>query len=157
MDYSFLKYYDNKTRSEFLSKELDIDKCNVINKYQLTCNENLYWVKIDSKYPSITYFSHKFVKKSSALAMIFSIYKLCFAKIKYFEKNWDEFEPYKYDWRVGFKKCELYDMEFIRHKHTEIIIDLRNLAQIKKIEDFKKMCAYLENQSNNYNYSKHLF
>ena len=38
-------------------------------------------------------------------------------------------------------------MEFIKHKSTGIVIDLRNLCNINKIEEFIKLCNYLENRN----------
>ena len=90
------------------------------------------------------YFSHKFAKKTSALGMIFHIYRLCFAKTKYFENNWEHFVPCIHDFKKGFIETEMYNMEYIKQKDTGIILDLRELAKIKWISDFRDICDYLE-------------
>jgi len=115
-------------------------------KYDLHCNSDLYWERPKGKYPQKKFFSHKFVKKSSVIRIILYIYQLCFAKVKYFERNWDDFVPYIHSWREGFIECELYDMEFIKHKHTDIIFDLRDLKRINDIKEFRSICDYLDGQ-----------
>jgi len=40
-------------------------------------------------------------------------------------------------------------MEFIKHSNSGIILDLRNLAKIKRHEDFLVLCHYLEEQKRN--------
>ena len=37
-------------------------------------------------------------------------------------------------------------MEFIKHRSTGVVLDLRNLCHINKIEEFLKLCRYLENR-----------
>ena len=120
------------------------EKYNLIKKYSLTLNDDLIWEFHHDKYHTIKYFTNKFAIKHSTLALLFNIHRLCYAKIKYFEKIFDKFNPYKYDYKVGFHECELFDMEFILHKPSNIIIDLRNLQSIKDIDEFKRFCNYLE-------------
>jgi hypothetical protein len=127
-----------------LKNELSLDKIKLIDKYNLSCNENLIWQFKHGKYSTVDYFSHKFAKKHSALAMLFYINRLCYAKIKYFEKNLAKYEPYKYDFKDGFKKCEIYDMGFLLHKPSSNMIDIRNLKEIKNIDEFDIFCAHLE-------------
>lgn len=141
-----LKAMDNEKREEFMRCELGKDKCKVLDKYKLSSNSRLYWEKVQEKYPVQEYFSHKFARKSSVLGMVFHIYRLCFAKTKYFENNWDKFESCKYDYKKGFLVTELYDMEYIRHKPTGIVIDLRELSKIHWLKDFKELCEYLESE-----------
>lgn len=69
--------------------------------------------------------------------MIFHIYKLCYAKVKYFDQHWDNFVPCVYNWQRGlFKETTLADMEFIKHLSTGIVLDLRNLAKINNMKIF---------------------
>lgn len=154
MNYEFLKTYNHKERDLYARKELGEEKCKIIDKYDLHLNNNLYWERVQEKYPTQEYFSHKFAIKSSSLGMIFHIYRLCFAKVKYFDQNWDQFSPLIYDWKSGFKETELYDMEFIRHNPTGIIIDLRNLSKIHWLKDFKAICQYIEDRTNIEGYFK---
>ena len=65
-------------------------------------------------------------------------------KIKYFDKNIDKYEPHKYIFLKGFCKCEMYDMEFLKHKPSGKMIDIRNLKEIKNIEEFKSFCSLIE-------------
>ncbi len=146
MDYHSLKMQDSELRNRILLNELEPEKRQVLKKYALQCNANLYWERPKDKYPQKIFFSHKFAKKSSLVRIIFYIYQLCFAKVKYFERNWDDFTPLIHDWRKGFIECELYDMEFVRHKYTGILFDLRNLQKITSITEFLALCAYLDEQ-----------
>ncbi|WP_371364858.1 hypothetical protein SRRS_53910 [Sporomusa rhizae] len=144
MDYQMLKTQDSIVRNKILMAELDEEKIKVLRKYDLHCNTDLFWERPKDKYPQKIFFSHKFVKKSSVIRVIFYIYQLCFAKVKYFERNWDEFVPYIHSWRDGFVECELYDMEFIKHKYSDIIFDLRDLKRITDIKEFLAICDYLD-------------
>lgn len=126
-------------------QELGLDKRNLLDKYSLSCNDDMIWEFKHTKYHTTKYFSHKFAKKQSTLALLFNIHKLCYAKIKYFEYNIEKYDFYKYDFINGFEKCELYDMGFLFHKPSGIIIDIRNLCEIKNINEFKSFCTYLEN------------
>lgn len=127
-----------------LRNELSSDKCKLLDKYSLTCGDDMFWEFKHSKYHTTKYFSHKFAKKQTTLALLFNIHKLCYAKIKYFEKNIDKYDFYKYDFKDGFKICEIYNMMFLLHKPSNTMIDLRNLSDIKSIKEFKDFCAYLE-------------
>lgn len=139
-----LKALPEETRELYLREKLGPEKCKILNKYDLHCNSRLYWERRQEKYPIQEYFSNKFAMKSTPLGMIFHINRLCFAKVKYFEEHWDEYLPCIYDCKKGFVECELYDMEFIKQKATGIVLDLRELARIHWLKDFKNLCAYLE-------------
>lgn len=127
-----------------LLEGLSEEKIKLIKKYSLSLNDDLIWEFNHSKYHTVKYFSHKFALKESTLALLFYIHRLCFAKIKYFEANFDKYVPYRYDFKLEFIKCDLYDMEFMLHKPSGLMIDLRNLQKIKNIEEFRKFCDYLE-------------
>jgi hypothetical protein len=144
MNYHFLKTYGRNELNDYGRNELGIIKCKIIDKYKIKLNSNLYWENEEPKYPKQEYFSHKFAVKSSPLGMVFHIFRLCFAKTKYFENNWNKFVPIVYDWQAGFIESDLYNMEFIKHKKSGIIIDLRTLAKINRIKDFQRFCDYLE-------------
>lgn len=144
MDYQMVKTLDSEARNQILMAELDDEKVKVLVKYGLHCNADLYWERPKGKYPQKVFFSHKFAKKSSVIRIIFYIYQLCFAKVKYFESNWDDFVPYSHSWREGFSECPLYDMEFIKHKYTDIMFDLRDLQKITDIKEYRAICAYLD-------------
>lgn len=130
--------------NEILKNELSLDKIKLLDKYNLTCSEDYIWEFRHNKYHTVKYFSHKFAKKQSTLALVFYINRLCYAKIKYFEENFYKYESYKYIFDKGFSKCEIYDMEFLFHKPSEKFIDIRNLREIKSIEEFRAFCSKLE-------------
>lgn len=145
IDYGLVKTYNQEERDAVLKSELSEQKIKLLDKYGLRCNENLYWEKYQYKYKTQEFFSHRLVRKCSVIAIIFHMYRLCIAKINYFERNWDYYIPCKYDWKSEkFIQCEVYDMECIKQKYTNIIIDLRNLSAISEIEVFREMCACLE-------------
>lgn len=149
MDNDTLKAVDDEIREKYLRKQLGDEKCKVLDKYSLRSNSRLYWERRQEKYPVQEYFSHKFAVKSSPLGMIFHIYRLCFAKVKYFENHWDEYVPCIYDFKKGFVETELYNMEFIKQKSTGIVLDLRELGKIHWLKDFKELCAHLEEMDRN--------
>lgn len=124
--------------------KLTKEKYNLIQKYSLTLNDNLIWEFKHNKYHTTKYFTHKFATKHSTLALLFNIHRLCYAKIKYFENNLHKYKPYKYDFQHGFYECELFDMEFMLHIPSDIMIDLRHLQSIKDINKFKDFCKCLE-------------
>lgn len=146
LDNEALKSLDLVLREKVMREELGEEKCKIIEKYSLYPNERLYWERRQEKYPNQEYFSHKFAKKSSALGMVFHINRLCFAKTKYFENNWHKFTACVYNHKQGFVETELYNMEYIRQNSTGIVLDLRELARIKWLKDFKSLCCYLERE-----------
>lgn len=147
MNYQLLKSASQEIRDNYLRQELGLEKCEILDKYQLKSNPNLYWERHHEHHPVQGYFSHKLAKKASPLGIIFHIYKLCYAKVKYFDQNWAEFAPCTFNWQNGlFEETRISDMEFIKHLSTGIVLDLRNLAKINKYEDFLSLCSYLEEQ-----------
>ena len=130
--------------NSILKNKLSLDKIKLLDKYNLTCSKDYIWELRHSKYHTVKYFSHKFAKKHSTLALVFYINRLCYAKIKYFEENFYKYEPYKYIFKIGFCKCDTYEMEFLLHKPSGNFIDIRNLKDIKSIDEFKRFCRSLE-------------
>ncbi|WP_042330662.1 hypothetical protein [Desulfosporosinus orientis] len=147
MNYQLLKNASQEIRDHYLRQELSEEKCEILDKYRLKSNSRLYWERQYEHQPVQEYFSQKFARKATPLGMVFYIYKLCYAKVKYFERNWGQYVPCIYNWQSGlFEETSLPDMEFIKHSGTGIILDLRNLARISKYEDFLALCSYLEEQ-----------
>lgn len=144
MNLDYLKEVDLITREKIMREELGTEKCKVLDKFKLHPNERLYWERIEPKYQKQEYFSHRLARQASVLGIIFYINRLCYAKIKYFEKNWDKYVPVTYNHLLGFIETEIYDMDYIKQKSTGIILDLRELSKIHDIEDFKAICQYLE-------------
>lgn len=131
-------------REKIMRKELGEEKNKIIDRYKLHPNDNLYWQNVQDKYPVQVYFSHKFAVKCTDIGMVFQIYRLCYAKTKYFQKNWNDYSPYMFDARRGFVESEIYNMEYIQNKKTKRIVDLRELSRIHRLQDFKDLCLYLE-------------
>lgn len=144
MDKDTLKSLEPAMRERIMREELGEEKCKILDKYNLHANDRLYWERVQEKYPTQEYFSHKLAMKSSPLGIIFHINRLCYAKTKYFEKNWDEFEACIHDYKKGFVETDICNMEYIKQKSTGIVLDLRELSKIKWLKDFKELCAYLE-------------
>ena len=53
---------------ETLKRQLSVDKVKLIEKYSLTCSEDMIWEFKHDKYHTVKYFSHKFAKKESVIA-----------------------------------------------------------------------------------------
>ncbi|WBW99064.1 hypothetical protein [Oceanirhabdus sp. W0125-5] len=150
IDFGVIKTYPQEERDRIVKSELPEEKVKLLEKYGLRCNENLYWEKAQYKYKTQEFFSHRLVRRCSVMAIIFHMYRLCIAKINYFERNWTYYTPCKFDWKKGtFVECELFDMECIKQKHTGIVIDLRNLSAIIDINVFRSMCTDLESALDN--------
>ena len=147
MEYDLLRNSSQQVRDRVLKEELSDEKIKIIEWYGLESNTNLYWEKRQNSYPTQVFFSHKFVKKASPLGIIFHIYRLCYAKVKYFEKNWDKFIACQYNLNTqAFQECQMFEMECIKHLSTGMVFDLRNLSKINRIEDFLTLCKYLEDR-----------
>ena len=58
---------------ETLKRQLSADKVKLIEKYSLTCSEDMIWEFKHDKYHTVKYFSHKFAKKESVIALLFYI------------------------------------------------------------------------------------
>lgn len=144
MNLEHLRQMDSEAREKVMRKELGAEKCKIIDKFNLYPNENLYWERREAKYPTQEYFSHRLARKTSCIGIIFHINRLCYAKTKYFENNWDKFVPCTYDYLNGFVETEIYNMDYIKQKSTGIVLDLRELSKIHWIDDFKAICNYLE-------------
>lgn len=145
IDLDALKKLSKEDRETIMRKHLGKEKCQLFDKYGLQSNDRLYWERVQEKYPTQETFSHKLAYKSSVLGLIFHMHRLCFAKVKYFENHWQDYQACKYIWKeAAFVDCELFDMEAIRQKATGIVIDLRDLSRIRWLSDFQEMCAELE-------------
>ncbi|MBU5590236.1 hypothetical protein KQI89_00500 [Clostridium sp. MSJ-4] len=156
MDNDTLKSLKPILREKIMREELGKEKCKILDKYNLYPNDRLYWERRQEKYPNQEYFSHKFAKKSSPLGMIFHINRLCFAKTKYFENHWHNFQPCEYNHKEGFVETTIENMGYIRQRSTGIVLDLRELAKIKWLSEFKDLCRYLEEEESKVQLEKSL-
>ena len=131
-----------------LLSDLPEEKIRLIEKYRLvpkSINNRIYWVQQFSGKPDHPYVTHRAMRKCHVIDLVFSFYDLCVAKMTYFKKNIQQYEPCKANWRSGsLERCELWDMEFLVQIGTGIAVDLRNLKVITDIAVFREMCAWLE-------------
>lgn len=67
------------------------------------------------------------------------------AKVKYFRKNIEKYEPLKYDYKNGFLTVPLWDADFLKHRASSYILDFRYLQTITVYNDFIDLCHELEN------------
>ncbi len=123
-----------------------MDKANIVKKYGLIDEDGLLYSCEENSYKQLVLKS-AFVEKSDIIGILFRINKLSYDKLEYFRDNIDKFEPYKYDYKNGFIKCEIWDAEFFKHKASGFFIDIRFLQSIKK-EDFIKFRNDLESYEN---------
>lgn len=119
-------------------------KEQLIKKYGLVLKEDSYWYSQKENSHEQIMFKDSFLQKGDIIIILFRIYKLCFAKVNYFRKNIDKYEPYKYHYKKGFIITELWDADFFKHKKTGHILDFRFLQSITKIKDFLQLVVELE-------------
>lgn len=133
-----------ESRDNLLKKELSEEKIRIIEKFGLHSTEDFYWISKKENTHEHIFFKHSYCKNSDIIHILFRINRLCFAKVKYFSNHADNFEPYIYNFKEGFQKTELWNADFLKHKASGLLIDLRYLQTITDIEKFKELCAYLE-------------
>jgi len=133
---------NNKNDEIVLS--LPVDKMRFIEKHSMTLTDNMLWVtQKENAFPR-KICRHGFMEKSDILGLLFRYNEVCFAKVNYFRSHISSFEPYKYHYKNGFTITELWDAEFLKHKCSGYIFDIRYLNSIKEIEKFRELCIFLE-------------
>ncbi len=133
----------HKNLNKLLS-ELPEDKKKFIDKHSLVLTEKMFWITIKENSFPRKICRHQYLLKTDLIGLLFRVNEICFAKLNYFRANISLFEPYIFDFEKGFIRTELWDADFFRHKPSGFIIDFRLLQKIKKIEDFRKFCDYIE-------------
>jgi len=129
----------------------------LITKYGLMLKPDGYWyINKENSYEQ-KMFKDSFLQRNDLIIILFRIYKLCFAKVRYFRRNIIKYEAYRYHYREGFLKTELWDAEFFRHKKSGYIIDLRFLQGITDIRKFLEFVAELEMIENESDRDNELF
>lgn len=119
-------------------------KDQLIKKFGLKLNSDNYWyLEKENSHLQIV-FKDSFFQKNDLIIILFRIYKLCFAKVNYFRQNINKYEAYKYHYKNGFIKTDLWDADFFRHKKSGYIIDFRYLQTITDINIFLEFVAKLE-------------
>lgn len=132
------------SRSEEIMLSLSEDKRKFIEKHSMLLTENMLWVtQKENAFPR-KICRHGFMEKSDIIGLLFRYNEVCFAKVNYFRSHISSFEPYKYHYKQGFVVAELWDAEFLKHRCSDYIFDIRYLNSIKEIEKFRELCIFLE-------------
>jgi len=120
------------------------DKRKFIEKHSMVLTENMLWItQKENAFPRKVC-RHGFMEKSDIIGLLFRYNEVCFAKVNYFRSHISSFEPNKYHYKNGFIPTELWDAEFLKHKCSGYIFDIRFLNSIKEIEKFRELCIFLE-------------
>jgi len=120
-----------------------MEKELVIQKYGLI-NENGAWYSDKENAHKHLIVKEVYLQKTDTLGLLFRINKLCIAKLNYFRKNIDNFEPCKYHYIDGFVDTPLWDADFLKHKASGFILDFNYLQTITDYKDFVALCEELE-------------
>ena len=119
------------------------EKENIIKKFELF-NENGAWYSHKENSHKHLIFKDSFYQRTDSIGLLFRINKLCMAKVKYFRKNIDKYEPLKYHYKNGFVSVPLWDSDFLKHKASGFILDYDYLCGITVYDDFVSLCKELE-------------
>jgi len=138
-----IEFKENSKFGEFMSSLPD-EKKKFIEKHSLILTDNMLWVTLkENSFPK-RICRHGFMEKSDILGLLFRVNEVCFAKVNYFRSHISSFEFCRYHYKDGFVGTELWDAEFLKHKSSGYIIDIRYLNSIKEIEKFREFCMFLE-------------
>lgn len=135
---------DRDQRDSELKKELSPEKVRFLEKYDLHSTANHRWVSTRNSTPPRIYYRHQFLLRNDIMEIVLRKYQFCFAKIKYFRTNIQKYEACKHDPRLGFVDTEMWDAEFLRHRDSRKLIDLRHLQRISDVADFLTIVDWLE-------------
>lgn len=119
------------------------DKMLLVEKYNLKHENNAWYSEKENSHKHLI-FKDAFFERADLIGLLFRINKLCIAKVNYFRRNIEKYEPLKYDYRKGFLTVPLWDAEFLKHKDSGLILDFRYLQSIKIYDDFVSLCKELE-------------
>ncbi|MCL2387788.1 MAG: hypothetical protein FWC89_09620 [Defluviitaleaceae bacterium] len=120
-----------------------MDKELILQKYGLI-HENGAWYSDKENSHKHLIVKDAFLEKTDTLGLLFRITKLCMAKVNYFRKNINNFEPCKYHYKDGFVSVPLWDAEFLKHKASGFVLDFDFLLSITVYEDFVALYEELE-------------
>lgn len=134
---NYLVALDEKARSI-----LERDKAALIAKYGLVCEDGS-WYSIKENAHKHLIFKDRFLRRADIVALLCRVNKLCGAKVKYLRQNIDHFIPLCHHYRLGFLEVPLWNADFLQHKASALIIDLRYLQTITEYEDFVTLCREL--------------
>ena len=141
MDYRKLT---QENRDELLKKELSPEKVKLIEKFALQSSPDLYWVSVTENAHEHKIFRHQYLKNNDIIRALFRINRLCFAKVNYFSRQSDKFEPQSYDYKKGFSETDWWNADFLKHNASGFQLDLRYLKTITDIKIFHELCDDLE-------------
>ena len=131
-------------KSDEIILSLTEEKRKLIEKYSLQLTDRMMWVTMkENSFPK-KICRHTYLVKSDIMGLLFRVNEICFAKVNYFRLKRSSFEAFTYHFKNGFTPAELWDADFLRHKASGFMIDLRYLNKIKEIEKFREFCDYLE-------------
>lgn len=137
--------YRLNPKSDEIISALPEEKRKLIEKYSLQLNERMMWITMkENSFPK-KICRHAYLEKSDIMGLLFRVNEICFAKVNYFRMNQPSFEPYVYHYKNGFTATELWNADFLKHRASGFMIDLRFLNTIKEIDKFREFCIYLEN------------
>ena len=132
------------SRCAEITLSLSEDKRKFIEKHSMLLTDNMLWVtQKENAFPR-KICRHGFMEKSDIIGLLFRYNEVCFAKVNYFRSHISSFESFKYHYKDGFVITELWDAEFLKHRCSDYIFDIRYLNSIKEIEKFRELCIFLE-------------
>ena len=120
------------------------DKMLLVEKYNLKHENNAWYSEKENSHKHLI-FKDAFFEHADLIGLLFRINKLCIAKVNYFRRSIEKYEPLKYDYRKGFLTVPLWDAEFLKHKDSGLILDFRYLQSITIYDNFVSLCKELEN------------
>ncbi len=120
------------------------DKMRLVEKYNLKHENNAWYSEKENSHKHLI-FKDAFFERADLIGLLFRINKLCMAKVNYFRRNIEKYEPLKYDYRKGFLTVPLWGADFLKHKYSGLILDFRYLQSITIYDDFVSLCKELEN------------
>ena len=120
------------------------DKMLLVEKYNLKHENNAWYSEKENSHKHLI-FKDAFFERADLIGLLFRINKLCMAKVNYFRRNIEKYEPLKYDYRKGLLTVPLWDADFLKHKDSGLILDFRYLQSITIYDDFVSLCKELEN------------
>ena len=119
------------------------DKQLLVEKYGLKHEGNAWYSEKENAHKHLI-FKDAYFERTDIIGLLFRINKLCIAKVNYFRRNIEKYEPLRYDYRKGFIVVPLWDADFLRHRSSGFILDFSYLQTITVYDDFVALCAELE-------------
>ena len=122
---------------------MEKEKELLIQKYGLIYENNSWYSDKENSHKHLIV-KEGFLQKTDVIGLLFRINKLCIAKVTYFRKNIDKYEPCKYHYKEGFINVPLWDADFLKHIASGFVLDFNFLRAITVYEDFVALYTELE-------------